>query len=89
MAVRGLSVPVSALLGCGSRGWDEQTLPVSGQMVRSRVHEIRQTRRNTQGVKLQAIAPVIADEDERDDPQSELVLDNVSPQYSDSIQRNR
>lgn len=57
-------------------------ITVGGQMVRTRVHEIRQTGRNTQGVKLidldkgdklQAIAPVIADEDERDDSQPELV----------------
>ncbi|MCP5518185.1 MAG: DNA gyrase subunit A [Verrucomicrobiales bacterium] len=57
-------------------------ITVGGQMVRTRVHEIRETSRNTQGVKLinldegdrlQAIAPVIADEDERADEQPELV----------------
>ncbi|MCP5522830.1 MAG: DNA gyrase subunit A [Verrucomicrobiales bacterium] len=65
------------------RDTDELMLiTVGGQMVRTRVHEIRQTSRNTQGVKLidldkgdklQAIAPVVPDEDERDESQPELV----------------
>jgi DNA gyrase subunit A len=63
-------------------------ITVAGQMVRTRVREIRQTSRNTQGVKLinldegdrlQAIARLISNEDEAahsddsDAPQPELV----------------
>ena len=58
-------------------------ITVSGQMIRTRVEDIRETGRNTQGVRLmnlddgdrlQAIAPVISDQDENDlgeDPGSE------------------
>ncbi len=50
-------------------------ITVGGQMIRTRVKDIRETGRNTQGVRLmnmdegdrlQAIAPVISDEDEDD-----------------------
>jgi DNA gyrase subunit A len=62
------------------RNTDELMLiTTKGQMVRTRVAEIRETGRNAQGVKLidlkgaeklQAIAPVVSDADEED--QSEV-----------------
>jgi DNA gyrase subunit A len=55
-------------------------ITVAGQMVRTRVNDIRETGRNTQGVKLieleapdklKAIAPVISEEKEEDSPSDE------------------
>jgi DNA gyrase subunit A len=52
-------------------------ITVGGQMVRTAVRDIREAGRNTQGVKLieleagdklQAIAPVISEEKETDEP---------------------
>ncbi|MFM8365852.1 MAG: DNA gyrase C-terminal beta-propeller domain-containing protein, partial [Verrucomicrobiota bacterium] len=51
-----------------------------GKMVRTRIKEIRETGRNAQGVKLidlrsgevlQGIAPVISDEEEEENPESQ------------------
>lgn len=65
---------------------DEIMLITSGgQMVRTRVSEIRETGRNTMGVKLmglasgeklKAIAPVISDSDEGDSEQQELPVNS-------------
>jgi DNA gyrase subunit A len=60
-------------------------ITVAGQMVRMRVGDIRETGRNTQGVKLidleasdklQAIAPVISEEKEEGSVEGEAVTPN-------------
>jgi DNA gyrase subunit A len=62
-------------------------ITTKGKMVRTRVRQIRETGRNTMGVKLielragsklQAIAPVISSDPDTDDAQDELTLEPPS-----------